>query len=264
MKHLYIFTGLLFIFVASIFFFKKDIPSISVATTTAISLQDSTFPIVYLQNDKYTINTLHGYSSELNSGNVRESITPLNTKKTFQVKIDENSSKIKQLNFALKDISNNEIIEEGRINALDQKDDFKIAKIKLEEALESSTEYSMQITLTTNLSKKIHFYTRIKYYENDFFLAEKMDFVSNFHEACFDGGKTLDLTRYLEANTRDDSSYADVDIHSNYKLITWGNLKPEKLTTPVPTIKELNIETAAIQQSYYISATTSSGKERAA
>ncbi|MDE6566977.1 MAG: hypothetical protein K2K70_04485, partial [Lachnospiraceae bacterium] len=197
MKHLYIFTGLLFIFIASIFFFKKDIPSISVATTTATSLQDSTFPIVYLQDDKYTINTLHGYSSELNSGKVRESITPLNTKKTFQVKIDENSSKIKQLNYALKDISNNEIIEEGRINALEQKDNFKVAKIKLKEALESSTEYGMQITLTTNLSKKIHFFTRIKYYETDFFLAEKMDFVSNFHEACFDGGKTLNITRYL-------------------------------------------------------------------
>lgn len=261
MKHLYIFTGLLFIFIASIFFFRKDIPSISVATTTATSLQDSTFPIVYLQDDKYTINTLHGYSSELNSGIVRESITPLNTKKTFQVKIDENSSKIKQLNYALKDISNNEIIEEGRINALDRKDNYKVAKIKLKEALESSTEYGMQITLTTNLSKKIHFYTRIKYYENDFFLAEKMDFVSNFHKACFDNGKTLDITGYLEANTREDSSYADVDIHSNHKLITWGKLNPERLTTPIPTIKEINIETAAVQQSYYISATTSSGKE---
>ena len=231
------------------------------ATTTATSLQDSTFPIVYLQNDKYMMNTLHGYSSELNSGNIRESITPLNTKKSFQVKIDENASKIKQLNYALKDISNNEIIEEGKINALEKKEKYKVAKITLKEALESSTEYGIQITLTTNLSKKIHFYSRIKYYENDFFLSEKMNFVSNFHEACFDGGKSMDLTRYLEANTRDDSTYADVDIHSNYKLITWGKLNPKRLTTPIPTIKEINIETAAIQQTYYISATTSSGKE---
>lgn len=261
MKHLYRFTFLFFVFIGAIFFFKKEIPSISVATTTATSLQDSTFPVVYLQNDKYTMNTLHGYSSELNSSNIRESITPLNTKKTFQVRIDENESRIKQLNYALKDISNNEIIEEGRINALDHKDSYKVAKIKLKEALESSTEYGLQITLTTNFSKKIHFYTRIKYYENDFFLSQKMDFVSAFHEACFDGGKSLNLTRYLEANTNDDSTYADVDIHSNYKLITWGKLAPKRLTTPVPTIKEINIETAAVQLIYYISANTASGKE---
>lgn len=261
MKHLYTFTFLLFVFIGAIFFFKKDIPSISVATTTATSLQDSTFPIIYLQDDKYTVNTLHGYSSELNSGNIRESITPLNTKKTFQVRISENESKIKQLDYALKDISNNVIIEENRINALEKKDSYKVAKIKIKEALESSTEYGMQITLTTNLSKKIHFYTRIKYYENDFFLSQKLDFVSAFHEACFDGGKSLNLTRYLEANTNDDSTYADVDIHSNYKLITWGKLDPKRLTTPVPTIKEINIETAAIQQTYYISANTASGKE---
>lgn len=198
MKHIYIFIGLLFTFIASFLFFQKDIPSISVTTTTATSLQDSTFPIVYLQDDKYTINTLHGYSSELNSGEIRESITPLDTKKTFSVKIDENESKIKRLNYALRDIANNKIIEENSIIALEKKDSFKVAKIELKEALETSTEYGLQITLTTNYSKKIHFYTRIKYYENDFFLSEKMDFASNFHEACFDGGKTMDLARYLE------------------------------------------------------------------
>lgn len=261
MKHLYIFTGLLFTFIASFLFFQRDIPSISVTTTTATSLQDSTFPIVYLQDDKYTINTLHGYSSELNSGEIRESITPLDTKKTFSVKIDENESKIKRLNYALRDIANNKVIEEGSIIALEKKDSYKVAKIKLKEALETSTEYGLQITLTTNYSKKIHFYTRIKYYENDFFLSEKMDFASNFHDACFDGGESFDIARYLESNTNDDSTYADVDIHSNYKLITWGKLNPKRLTTPVPTIKEINIETAAIQQTYFVSAETPSGKE---
>ncbi|MDO4165979.1 MAG: hypothetical protein Q4D32_01095, partial [Eubacteriales bacterium] len=261
MKHLYIFTGLLFTFIASFLFFQRDIPSISVTTTTATSLQDSTFPIVYLQDDKYTINTLHGYSSELNSGEIRESITPLDTKKTFSVKIDENESKIKRLNYALRDIANNKVIEEGSIIALEKKDSYKVAKIKLKEALETSTEYGLQITLTTNYSKKIHFYTRIKYYENDFFLSEKMDFASNFHNACFDGGESFDIARYLESNTNDDSTYADVDIHSNYKLITWGKLNPKRLTTPVPTIKEINIETAAIQQTYFVSAETPSGKE---
>lgn len=261
MKHLYTFTALLFVFIISIIIFEKDIPSISVTTTTATSIQDSTFPIVYLQAEKYRINTLHGYSSELDSGDVRESITPLDREKTFSVQIDENESTIKRLSYELRDISNNKIIEENTITALEKKDSYKVAKIELKEAMDTSTEYGMQITLTTNYSKKIHFYTRIKYYENDFFLKKKMDFVADFHQACFDKGKTLDITKYLEANTSDDSTYADVNINSNYKLITWGELNPEILTPIVPTIKEINIETAAIQQSYFISAETADGKE---
>lgn len=261
MKHLYTFTGLLFVFIISILIFEKDIPSISITATIATTLQDSTFPIVYLQDGKYTVNTLHGYGSELNSGNVRESITPLDTKKVFGVKIDENESKIKRLSYELRDISNNKIIEENTITALNKDKSYKTAEIHLKEAMDTSTEYGMQIMLTTNYSKKIYFYTRLKYYENDFFLDEKMDFVTKFHKACFDKGDSMDITRYLEANTNDDSTYADVNINSSYKLITWGELNPKILTEIVPTIKEINIETAAIQQIYYISAETADGKE---
>lgn len=67
MKHLYKFIALVFIFMIGIAFFSKSIPSISVSTTTASSIQDSTFPMVYLQVGESFINPLHGYSSELNS-----------------------------------------------------------------------------------------------------------------------------------------------------------------------------------------------------
>lgn len=261
MKYLYKFTGLFFIFWVAIYFFGKDIPAISVSTTTATSLQDSTFPVMYLQIDKYTVNTLHGYSSELNSGKVRESITPLNTSKEFTVKIDENESRIKKLNFELRDIANDKIIESDSLTAFDQKDSFKTAKIHLKEGLDTSTEYGMQITLTTSYSKKINFYTRIKYYENDFYLKEKLNFVNRFHEATFDNGKSMDISNYLETTNSKDSTLADVSIYSSYKLITWGKLKPKRITRAVPVIKELNIETAAIYQDYYVTAETASGTE---
>ena len=235
MKHLYKFIALVFIFMIGIAFFSKSIPSISVSTTTASSIQDSTFPMVYLQVGESFINPLHGYSSELNSSTVRDSITPLDTGKTFAVNIAE--------------------------NAFDKNKKYKVATVHLKEAMDTSTEYGFCMTLITNYSKKIHFYTRIKYYDNDFFLSKKLDFVAKFHAATFDQGKSLDLSQYLESGTNDDSSYESVDIHSSRKLITWGKLKPKKLTDVVPTVKELNIETAAISQTYFVSATTASGSE---
>lgn len=261
MKHLYKFVILLIIFLGALFFFGKGIPSISIATTTATSIQDSTFPTMHLQLGDYTVNTLHGYSSELSSSDVRESITPLDTTKTFITKIDENDCVIKKLSYDLRDISNSKSIESGDITAFDKEGSLKTAKIRLKEGMDTSTEYGMKITLITNYSKKIHFYTRIKYYEQDFYLKQKLEFVSKFHDATFDKGQSLDLSQYLEANAGSDDSFADVDIHSSQKMVTWGKLKPKIISDVVPTIKELNVETAAIQQTYFVTANPGTGTE---
>lgn len=261
MRYIYKGIFLIFIFIVSIIYFGRTIPEISVATTTATSMKDSTFPLVYLQLGDYTVNMLHGYSSRLDSGSVRESITPLDANKKFTVKIQQNSSKIKKLSFELLDIANNKVIENGSMSAFDSKGDYRSANLKLTGGLDTSKEYGFQITLTTNFSKKIYFYTRIKYYSNDFFLNKKLDFVQKFHNATFGKEKNFRFTSYLEANTNEDATFADVDIHSSQSMITWKKLKPKILTDVVPTINEINIETAAVTQTYFIQMKTDSGTE---
>ncbi len=261
MKHIYKAIGLFILFILSILFFGRMIPEISVATTAATSMQHSTFPLVYLQTGEFTINTLHGYSSELGSGKVRESITPIDAKKKLTVKIQQNESKIKKLNFQLRDIANKKNIEENTLTAFETKKTYRTAVIKFSVALESSKEYGLQITLTTNLSKKIHFYTRIKYYADDCFLKQKLEFVKNFHKATFSKKTDFNIAPYLEANTNANSSLANVTINSSLDMITWKKLNPKKITKPVPMIHELNIATAAISQTYYVTMKTSAGTE---
>lgn len=261
MKHFYKLIGLIIIFGISLFFFSKNIPNISRGTTTATSLQDSTFPILYLQVEKQLVNTLHGYSSQLDSGKVRESITPLGTDKAFTVKISENESSVKKMDYELKDIANERILASESISVFSQEENYKTAAINLDAAMDTSTEYGFQMMLTTSSGKKIYFYTRIKYYESDFYLKEKLNFTENFHEATFDNGKTMDIEPYLEPGSSEDKTLSEVTIHSSYKLVTWGKLKPKKISECIPTIKELNIETAAIEQVYFVSAETASGTE---
>ena len=252
MKHLYKFVALFFLFFCSLFFFGQSIPSVSITSTTASSLQGSTFPIMYLQDGNNTINTLHGYSSEMPIGKIRESITPLDNSKTFSVKIQQNESKIKKITYELRDIANQKVLETNSYMSFDSDGKYLTSKITLNQALDTSTEYDMQITLTTNVSKKIHFYTRIKYYTSDFFLQQKLDFVSSFHNATLDPQSGFNISSYLEATTNEDATLANVDIQSSKKMIQWNNLKPTIITTIIPTIKEVNIETAAIYQDYFV------------
>ena len=52
-----------------------------------------------------------------------------------------------------------------------------------------------------------------------------------------------------------------MNIHSSEELYTWGDLKPEVLTEVVPTIKEFNIETTAVELAYYVKANPGTGDE---
>lgn len=261
MKYFYKGFGLFILFCVSIFIFGQHIPSINVGTATATSLQDSTFPLISLTVDKYTINTLHGYSSELDSGNIRESITPLGADKSFDVVISENDLKIKRLDYDLKDIANDKSIGSGTLSAFDESTGQKTAHLTLDAAMNTSTEYGLELTLTTNYSKRIHFYTRVKYYDSDFFLKQKLDFVNKFHNATFGKEKGFQIENYLETNGSQDSTLANVNIYSSKKLVTWGSLKPKIISVCTPVIKELNIETAAVEQTYYIKSKTNTGTE---
>lgn len=261
LKYVYKLIAFFFLFAGALFVFGQDIPEISIAATTAVSLQDSTFPLLYLQTGNYTINTLHGYSSEMYSGSIRESITPLDEKKTLVVKIKENESKIKKLDYELADIANNKVMETNTLTSFETQEGYRTAAIKLTAGLDTSVEYGFSITLTTNVSKKIYFYTRIKYYNNDFYLAEKLDFITNFHDATLGKNKDFDISPYLELNTNDDSTFADVDIHSNRNLIMWRKLNPSVISEVVPTIHEINIETTAVSFNYFIEADTDSARE---
>ena len=196
LKHFYKFVGLCIIFGVSMFFFSKNIPDISVGKTTATSLQASTFPIVYLQLDKHQVNTLHGYSSQQDSAQLRESITPLDTSKAFTAQIAENELEIKKLDYELQDIPNKKTISSDSLTAFTQEDSYKTVRIRLDAPMDTGTEYGLQITLTTSYSKKIYFYTRIKYYDSDFYLDEKLNFVHDFHDATY-GYRTLSGDPFL-------------------------------------------------------------------
>lgn len=261
LKHIYIAVGLFLLFLGSIFFFGQSIPELTVEETSATSIQDSTFPLVYIQVDDHVINTLHGYSSKLDSGLVRESITPLSAKKTFQIKVRSNESKIKKITYDLKDIANDKSLENNSLTAFDYEKEYLTTSIRLDTGLDTSTEYGLELVLTTSYSKKIHFYTRVKYYADNCFLNEKLAFVNKFHKACYDSKTDFDFNTYLEANTNKDTSFGYVDIHSSKSMITWKKISPKIITEVVPTINEINIETAAISQNYFVQMDTDSGTE---
>lgn len=262
MKHIVRALALMLIFAGAIAFMSKNIKEETIVFEKTVQMGRASFPVVEAKSGNYTMNLLHGYSTNLDCSLIRETITPLDGEKSFDVLITENQSDVKKLKFELRSTEESKLLDSGSISALDMTDGKKSARIRLSAEIDQGKEYALKITLITAEGKKINYYTRVKQYMEDSFLARKMDFVMNFHEDVMDKKKAKKLIKYLEQEPgADNTNLAYVDIHSDFDTFSWGSLEPEVITQVVPSVIEYNIETAAIELSYFVKADAGSSRK---
>lgn len=261
MKYLYRIIILCVIFGLSVMYFGKNIKQQTFHLNNTVKMEKATFPNLTIKTGEEVYNLLHGYSGNIDAAVMRKSVISVDVNRSFEVHIQEQETDVKKLVYEVRTSTGAEVLDSGSISALTNTDTEKIAKIKIKSDLEPGQEYTLKLTVTTNVSKKINYYTRIKYIE-DAKLSEKLKFVKYFHEATFDKAKGQELQQYLEADaTADISSLSKVTIKSPVDLITWGKLSPKIISESVPTFNEINEETAAIELAYVVSADTGNGEQ---
>lgn len=257
LKHVYRIIILIGVFIASLYYFSKDIKEVVFDIDNTTIMEEATFPLVKLRTEGVVINQLHGYSSNLNANSIREALTPIGSEGFFEIIIDEKDYDIKKLNFEVREFIENELVEKGSVSVFDKEDNYKVAKIRLTTELQNDKEYAVKITLITGESRKMYYYSRIKKSINSN-LAEKLDFIMGFHEAIKDKERAKDYSVYLEPDSKkENTSLANVNIHSSFDVVTWGSLQPEFITEVIPTVVENYSEIASVVLEYFIRANVS-------
>lgn len=263
MKYIYKVLFLILLFFGCVYFMSKNIREISVNMDKLITMPEAHLPVISLESQGFNMNVLHGYSSNLSEEQFRENVTPIDIEKELVVYITEYESPIIRLKYEVRDVETGNLLENKSVSALSEEGEDKYTKIKLSCAMEQGQEYTAKITLTTEQGRKVYYYTRLKYYEEETAIKKKLDFVQSIHEATLkkeDGWKQLAI--YMEPDPgRDDTSLANVDIHSGLSQMTWGKLEPEIVSTIVPQVTEYTIETASVVYDYYVKADAGSQKE---
>lgn len=259
-KYLYKVVVLMVVFAASLFLFGSRLESDTYEEGTVITQGEESFPYLTLTSQNVTMNRLYGYTGPIADNIVRESITPINEERKIQVQISGGSVRLLKLQYEVIDKENGEVYFSGAINALNK--GTKSVELFFDYGFQTSTEYILAMTATTDKGRKIHYYTRLKYYQATSYLQEKLDFAMNFHKDTFTKAKAEELSRYLEPDgTATNDTLAVVNIKSDSDLVTWGKLSPKKISKIVPTVKEYNMETACFHLNYFVEADTESGKE---
>ena len=204
---------------------------------TTQEMEAATLPFIRMQLDGESFNELHGFHTPRDIGSYRGAITPVGEDRKVAFEIDLEGSDIAELSAQLRSADGTRLIEEQAITGFTRTSSGAEASLKVSDMILDGREYMLVISLKRGGEDALLFYTRIVYTAGmgaDAALmhpAERLTFVREFHEATFrkDAGNSVSL--YLEpAAQADNMTLADVNIHSSYSQVTWGDLAPRRST----------------------------------
>ena len=237
---------------ASIFIYTRE----EEKEVTADMGEPSLPTVTFLTKDNIEINRTFGYTVSMEKKYMRNSITPLDENRTLSVRVNNLNNIVMGASFELRSLDAERLIEDTEIpvSNITANGEYTDIGIQFDNLMNKDTEYLFILKLRTDRHEMIHFYTRVVILSNDY-SKQEIEFANMFSNATFDETTAKNIISYLEPNsTRDNSNLGDVDIHSSFNQITWGNLKPQKVTTPVVTIKEILGTVISLELKYKISA----------
>lgn len=241
---------LVLVFAAAVFGISKFLGKKTTSTTEVMS--QATFPLMYVNLNGKQMNCLHGYAREMDVTAMRDTLTPIGDDKTVSIQIEPFENQISGVSFEVLSADGSKSQENTLVTSLGKTDDYVTAELTVQNRMLINTEYIMKIKVTAG-TRDIYYYTRIIHQAN--LNAERyLDFATGFYERCLNGNDEDGLiSQTIEPNEEgDNTTLAHTDIHSSGAQLMWGELSPQIYLKPIPSIKELNENTATLELDYVI------------
>ncbi|MBO6108386.1 MAG: hypothetical protein J6P16_03165, partial [Eubacterium sp.] len=259
-KYIYKTVGLILIFIGALFFFGGRMQTNNEVEGQITTPGKETLPVIRIETLGHVINAMYGYTAPLSDNVIRESVTPIDQNREITLHITPSERRITGISYRITDKGTGEVYADEQVKGIDASQ--KEVPLKIKYSLATSTEYILDIMATLDDGREVHYYTRIKSYLEDSGIDAKLSFIDEFHQNTFSKNKITDVARYLETDPQArNSNLARVTINSSSDLVTWAGMSPKVISDEYITIKEYNMETAAVLLSYFVRANTNSGTE---
>lgn len=252
-KHIIKFAVLFTVFILSVVIISTITNKGNIDMTAEIA--SATYPAITTVVDGMEVNTLHGYTNEMQAQFMRDTITPLNEDRKLTIYIENSDIDIKNISYEVRSLDTTRLVEDNQITEYAQEDGRIRAEIPIKDLIDKDTEYILTIVLHHGNDRTIGYYTRIIWAEEQH-VKEQIQFAKDLQSKIYDRNKanSEDIVKYLESDSSgNNSSFHYVDIHSNYEQVTWGELQVEMETEPIPQIKELSDSIGMIFYDYMVS-----------
>lgn len=247
---------LLVVFIIALLVFGKLMNHTNEDLTT--EMEEATFPVISLYQDGVEMNELHGYASEMDAAYMRDTITPIAADRKLPISIRTYQTAVDTISYEIRSLDAERLIATADVNTYEEKRGRIWAECEIQNLLEEGQEYLLIIKLESG-SDIIYYYTRIME-PVDCHVEECVDFVLEFNDKTFNKETTGSLATYMEKTTGDNTTLQYVTLNSSLKQVGWAEFGGERLTYPVPSIKEITNTYNAIVLDYVVTRVNENGE----
>lgn len=225
-----------------------------------MEMAPATLPLISMELNGVAYNQLHGYRNAMDVSFQRDTVTSLGERRNTDFRIDTYGRSIDGVAIEVRSADGSRLIENTELSDYTQRGNVIRGTIALKDLIDKDVEYSLAI-LVDSEGEKIYYYTRVVW-SDSMYVAEKLEYVLDFHNRLYDREAARELTKYLESNSRleDNSSFHRVNIHSSFRQITWGELPVEEVSTPAVRLTDVANQTASFLVDYIV-ATSTNGRD---
>lgn len=225
-----------------------------------MEMPSATLPTITMEWDGIAYNELHGYVGSPDVAFQRDTLTVLDESREVKFKVDAYGRNVTGIAFEVRSAEGGRLIENGEIVGHKSDADRMEGGIALKDLIERGEEYSLAIFLELDGHQKVAYYTRV-IWSQELAVGEKLAYVKDFHERLYDREAARELTKYLETDSRleDNTSFHNVNIHSSFRQLTWGELRVREQMEPVIYLTDIAGQTALIRMEYIVA--TSDGND---
>lgn len=219
-----------------------------------IEMSAPCLPMVNMVMAAEDCNMLYGHTSDMQASEVAKYIYPLQEERNVHGRIQTFGETIKEIRYEVRNQDSSRLIESGSVKWEETEPDTLDFHVILKDLIEQGEQYLFTVILDTEQKKDIRYYTRFVYadtYDTDAQIA----FVKNFHEMTFDKERVSEIAVYMEPDSSvNNSSLAYVNIHSNARQVTWGDLPMKPISEPDIQITYLQDNFGGYTLDYYAEA----------
>ncbi|MGN0317194.1 MAG: hypothetical protein ACI4E1_04570 [Lachnospira sp.] len=220
----------------------------------ATTMDDASLPIVAFVCDDREINSLHGYTGDVDEVLINDTLTPLDEGRKLDFVVHTYGEEVDAISYKIRNRSDGSLIENTKISQYFEDGDNIYATMNIKNLIEDNTEYTLQVIISNKKHSEISYYTNI-INGGPYYLNEKIDFVMDFNSATFDKSRLEDIKVYLETSSKNDNTnLGNVNIFSSLEQVGWGELEPFIQSDIVPEVKLLSDELAVICLNYTVGA----------
>ena len=201
-------------------------------TDMTAEMEKASLPVVTMGVGGMEVNTLYGYTRDMQEKYLRETLTPFGEDKTFSLHITHASDLVSAISFEVRSAGSDRLVEKTEILDYTMDGEEIRADFGIKDLVDPDLEYLLVISLSLKDGRTAQYYTRIA----DMSSADvegQLAFVKDFHDKTFKKDEAGSLAKYLESNEEgDNSTYRLVNIHSSLSQVTWGNLSITHVEEP--------------------------------